>query len=147
MSNRAATTEADQFGAFVRRIIRAYGRRVADRDIEGLAGLVAARADLDDAIGAAVAGLVATGYSWADIGRVLGITRQAAQQQHARRMGSKPTPQTPAGQLTVTEAVAAAIASPPAADALLAPVSQRCELHGWTHKYAACADVPAGGWQ
>lgn len=107
MSNRAPRTEADEFGGFVRRIIRAYGRRVADRDIEGLAGLVAARADLDDAIGTAVAGLVASDYSWADIGRVLGISRQAAQQQHARRQGTRPAPRPPVGQLSVADALAA----------------------------------------
>ena len=37
-------------------------------------------AELDTAIGQAVTGLRAYGYSWADIGSRLGITRQAAQQ-------------------------------------------------------------------
>jgi hypothetical protein len=36
--------------------------------------------DIDTAIGQAVTGLRAFGYSWADIGARLGITRQAAQQ-------------------------------------------------------------------
>jgi hypothetical protein len=37
-------------------------------------------ADIDAAIGQAVIGLRSFGYSWADIGIRLGITRQAAQQ-------------------------------------------------------------------
>lgn len=80
----SATTEADEFGRFVRRILRAYKRRVAAQDIEGLAGLVGLRGELDDAIGEAVAALNGQGYSWAEIGRVLGQTRQGAQQAHSR---------------------------------------------------------------
>ena len=87
MSNRAAQTEADEFGAFVRRIVRAYGRRVADRDIEALAGLAELRGELDAAIDQAVVGLVASGYSFTDIGDALGVSRQAARQRHVRRMG------------------------------------------------------------
>ena len=37
-------------------------------------------AEIDTAIGQAVTGLRATGYSWAEIGLRLGVTRQAAQQ-------------------------------------------------------------------
>ena len=37
-------------------------------------------AEIDTAIGQAVTGLRGFGYSWADIGTRLGITRQAAQQ-------------------------------------------------------------------
>lgn len=75
---RAPQTEADKFGAFVRRIVKAYSRRVADRDIEALTGLAELQADVDQAMRDAVAQLVAQGYSWADIGRALGITRQGA---------------------------------------------------------------------
>ena len=37
-------------------------------------------AEIDTAIGQAVTGLRGYGYSWAEIGSRLGITRQAAQQ-------------------------------------------------------------------
>ncbi len=37
-------------------------------------------AEIDTAIGQAVTGLRAYGYSWAEIGARLGVTRQAAQQ-------------------------------------------------------------------
>ncbi|MEU4664796.1 MULTISPECIES: hypothetical protein [Micromonospora] len=77
---RRDVVENDAFAAFARRIIRAHGRRVADGDVEALRDLVALSADLDDAIGEAVIGLRAFGYSWAEIGSRLGISRQAAQQ-------------------------------------------------------------------
>lgn len=67
-----------EFKSFVGRILRAHGRRVADADPEALTDLLDARQQLDTAIDAAVVGLRAAGYSWADIARPLGITRQAA---------------------------------------------------------------------
>jgi hypothetical protein len=72
--------ENDAYTAFGRRVIRAAGRRIATGDVDGLPHLAALAADLDAAIGDAVAGLRAEGYSWAEIASRLGITRQAAQQ-------------------------------------------------------------------
>jgi len=43
-------------------------------------------AEIDTAIAQAVTGLRGSGYSWAEIGSRLGITRQAAQQ----RWGARP---------------------------------------------------------
>ncbi|MEW2386287.1 hypothetical protein AB0873_29990 [Micromonospora sp. NPDC047707] len=77
---RRQIVENDEFAAFARRIIRAHGRRVATGDVEALRDLVALSAQLDDAIGEAVIGLRAFGYSWAEIGSRLGISKQAAQQ-------------------------------------------------------------------
>jgi hypothetical protein len=77
---RRAVVENDDYAAFVRRVVAAYGRRVAAGDVEALAAMTALSADLDQAIGQAVTGLRAHGYSWAEIGLRLGITRQAAQQ-------------------------------------------------------------------
>ncbi|MEU1754003.1 hypothetical protein ABZ436_15240 [Micromonospora matsumotoense] len=82
---RREVVENDQFAAFTRRIIRAHGRRVATGDVEALRDLVALSADLDRAIGDAVVGLRNFGYSWAEIGSRLGISRQAAQQRWADR--------------------------------------------------------------
>ena len=70
----------DEYAAFVRRIVRAYARRVATGDVDALTDLVALSTLLDDSIGQAVTGLRAHGYSWADIAARLGITRQAAHQ-------------------------------------------------------------------
>jgi hypothetical protein len=72
--------ENDDYAAFARRVIRAYARRIADGDIEALATMTALAGDLDEAITDAVTGLREYGYSWAEIARPLGITRQAAQQ-------------------------------------------------------------------
>ncbi|MET8306061.1 hypothetical protein [Micromonospora sp. NPDC005173] len=83
---RREVVENDQFAGFARRIIRAHGRRVATGDVEALRDLVALSSVIDDAIGEAVIGLRAFGYSWAEIGQRLGISRQAAQQ----RWGDRP---------------------------------------------------------
>jgi hypothetical protein len=77
---RRDVVENDEYAAFTRRIIRAYARRVASGDVEALTAMVNLSSLLDDAIGQAVTGLRAHGYSWADIGQRLGISRQAAQQ-------------------------------------------------------------------
>ena len=78
--------ENDAYAAFAHRILAAYARRVATGDIDALTLLTGLSADIDTAIHAAVAGLRARGYSWAEIGTRLGITRQAAQQ----RWGTQP---------------------------------------------------------
>ena len=77
---RRKVIENDEYAAFLRRVIRAYGRRIAAGDIDALADAAFLSGQLDTAIRAAVSGLRDRGYSWADIGRQLGVTRQAAQQ-------------------------------------------------------------------
>jgi len=72
--------ENDEYAAFVRRILRACSRRVGDGDIEALALMLGLAEEIDTATAGAVKGLRACGYSWAEIGSRLGITRQAAQQ-------------------------------------------------------------------
>jgi hypothetical protein len=73
--------ENDEYAAFVRRVLAAYARRIATGDIENLTLLASLAADIDTATRQAVTGLRDQhGYSWADIGHRLGVTRQAAQQ-------------------------------------------------------------------
>jgi hypothetical protein len=72
--------ENDEYAAFLGRVLRAYARRVANGDVEALALMLGLSEQLDDAIAQAVTGLRGYGYSWAEIGNRLGITRQAAQQ-------------------------------------------------------------------
>jgi hypothetical protein len=85
--NRAGrAVENDEYAAFARRVLRAYARRVAGGDVEALILMFGLAAEIDTAITEAVKGLRAFGYSWAEIGSRLGITRQAAQQ----RWGGKP---------------------------------------------------------
>jgi hypothetical protein len=83
--NRAGRlVENDEYAAFARRVLRAYARRVADGDVEALIMMTGLAAEIDTAIGQAVTGLRALGYSWAEIGSRLGVTRQAAQQRWGR---------------------------------------------------------------
>jgi hypothetical protein len=72
--------ENDEYAAFARRVLRAYSRRVGDGDVEALVLLVGLAEEIDAAMAEAVKGLRAHGYSWAEIGSRLGISRQAAQQ-------------------------------------------------------------------
>ena len=82
---RTGRIETDEYGRRIRKLLAAYGRRVGEGDIEELAGLAGLADELEAIIADAVAELRTWDYSWADIGRVLGITRQAAQQ----RFGGK----------------------------------------------------------
>lgn len=70
--------ENQKFAQFVRRIIRAHSRRVADGDVEALADLLGLSNELSEAIQSAVDGLRES-YSWAEIGGRVGMSRQAAQ--------------------------------------------------------------------
>lgn len=77
--------ETPEYAAMLRRMIRAYARRVADADDVDLAQMVQLREEIDVAITAAVRGQREQhGRSWADVGRGLGITRQAAQMRYGR---------------------------------------------------------------
>ena len=84
-ANRAGrVVENDEYAAFARRILRAYARRIADGDVEALTLMLGLADEIDAAIGQAVTGLRGFGYSWAEIGARLGVTRQAAQQRWGR---------------------------------------------------------------
>ena len=76
--------ENDEYAAFARRVLRAYARRIADGDIETLTLMTDLAEEIDTAISQAVQGLRGFGYSWAEIGSRLGVTRQAAQQRWGR---------------------------------------------------------------
>ena len=87
MATRITTDEArprvretaTEFAGFARRVIRAHGRRVAAGDVAALGSLADLSRELDAAMADAVTRLRADhGYSWADIGRELGVTRAAA---------------------------------------------------------------------
>jgi len=80
VKRRWRVVENDEYAAFVRRVLRAYSRRVASGDIEAITEMAAIAAEMDTAIRDAITGLRACGYSWADIAARLGITRQGAQQ-------------------------------------------------------------------
>jgi hypothetical protein len=55
--------ENDEYAAFVRRILRAYSRRVGVGDVEALALVLGLDEEIDAAIAEAVKGLRARGYS------------------------------------------------------------------------------------
>lgn len=80
------TETAEFINGFLRRIIKAAGSRMVEADPEDLALLVQARDELNAVIAASVPAMRDQyGWSWAEIGRALGISRQAAQQAYGRR--------------------------------------------------------------
>lgn len=85
-NRRRDVVENNAYAEFATRVLRAFSRRVAEGDVEGLAQLVGLSVQLDNAIRDAVTGLRSFGYSWAEIAQRLGITRQGAQQ----RWGDQP---------------------------------------------------------
>lgn len=84
---RRREVETDEFLAFARRIVKAAGKRVGEGDPVDLAGLVALRKELER-IEVEAVGMMREkyGYSWAEIGRDLGMTRQGVQQSYGRRL-------------------------------------------------------------
>lgn len=88
MTRRRKHREALELAAFLRRMGRALVRRAGEGDVLALVALVESRASLDDAIREAAAALYYDSpleLSWGDIGRELGMTRQAARQAFQRK--------------------------------------------------------------
>jgi hypothetical protein len=81
------TTENGEFDGFVRRILRAYGRRVASGDVEALRALNTLSGELDATLRLAVAGLRGGDqpYSWQEIADRLGVSRQAVHLRYGDR--------------------------------------------------------------
>ncbi|WP_035698981.1 hypothetical protein, partial [Glycomyces tenuis] len=86
--------ENREFNAFARRIIRAYGKRVASGDVDALPELIELAASLDEAITEAVKGLRSEpfNYSWTEIADRIGMSRQAAQQRWGRSIPQQRNP-------------------------------------------------------
>lgn len=79
------TYDTTEFAAMLSRMVTSYGKRLADSDPSDLVDAVSLQLQLERVIGQAIAQLRAThGFSWADVARELGVTRQAAQQRYAR---------------------------------------------------------------
>ena len=89
---RRPVTENSEYAAFARRVLRAYSRRIAIGDVESLTHLISLADDINDAIAQAVTGLRGAGYSWAESGSRLDVTRQAAQQRWGRPGTTAQTP-------------------------------------------------------
>lgn len=81
---RFSYRETPDVAAAVVRLVSAIGKRVADGDPEDLAALVAVERAVAEAFTLGVDGLRATGRSDGEIGRVLGVSKQAVAQRWPR---------------------------------------------------------------
>lgn len=75
---RRRHVENDDYLRFVTRILKAAQKRISAADPEDLAAMVDLRNALDEAIDGAARGMHDAGFSWTEIARPLGISRQAA---------------------------------------------------------------------
>jgi hypothetical protein len=89
-NRRRRVVENDEYAAFLRRVIRAYSRRVAAGDIEAVVDMTALADEIGIAIQDAITDLRGHGYSWAEIARRLNVTRQAAQQRWGSTTAREP---------------------------------------------------------
>lgn len=87
MSASESRVETPEYAAMLRRMIRAYGRRVAEADEVDLAEMVELRQLLDEVIADTITDMrTKHDRSWSYIAQGLGTTKQAAQQWHGRRV-------------------------------------------------------------
>jgi hypothetical protein len=77
---RGPREENGEYARSIGRMLRSYGRRIAEGDTADLADFAALIALAEGEFRAAVGALRERGYSWAEVGASLGISRQAAQQ-------------------------------------------------------------------
>lgn len=80
--------ETPEVAAAAARMIRAVAVR-AETDVDALPLLTALGDQVEDQLRGTVHGARASGWSWADVSRVLGISRQAAHERFTR-----PSPRT-----------------------------------------------------
>lgn len=76
----------------VARMVAALVRRASDGDDEALDAIIELRASTRAAVPIAAAKLHESGYSWAEVGARLGVTRQAAEQMVSRARAVRPSP-------------------------------------------------------
>ena len=78
------SVETPEYAAMLKRMIRSYGKRVAEEDYVDLADMLEVRAELEAAIAHAVREQQAR-TSWSTVALGLGVTREAAFQRYRTR--------------------------------------------------------------
>jgi hypothetical protein len=103
MPHSRGIPEPSEYGKFARRILRGYGRRIADADPEDLADLLALSHEVDAVIQATIDnGRERWDWSWEAIAKAAGVTRSAAFQRWGKPKGQTvPTDSQRAAAVTV----------------------------------------------
>jgi hypothetical protein len=84
----ARYTETSAFLAMLGRLVRRAGERVEEGDLDELRDLMAVESVLQLAISRAIQGLRDSGTTWQELGEVMQMTRQGAEQ-YASRLARK----------------------------------------------------------
>lgn len=78
-------TTNEKYASFAYRILKGYGARVKDGDIMDLADLLEFQEAVDEVVRDSVKGIMENGsYSWGEIGKLRGMSRQGARQKWGR---------------------------------------------------------------
>lgn len=86
MSRKTGPVENADYFQMVGRMVRGMGKRGANGDYTDLTEMAKVQQMMTEAMQTAVDGMrEQQGYSWAEVGEGLGITRQAAQQRFGRK--------------------------------------------------------------
>jgi hypothetical protein len=85
-ARRVRRGDARDYLAFLQRVLRAYGGRVVEGDVDDLAQLITLRSEVDRLIAETVVALRRQPYglTWTQIAVATGTTRQAVQQRFGR---------------------------------------------------------------
>lgn len=81
---RGPRRENGEYASSIGRMLRSYRRRISEGDTTDLADFAALIKLAEHELGEAAIALQSRGFSWADVGAALGISRQAAQQRFGR---------------------------------------------------------------
>jgi hypothetical protein len=100
-AERKAGTETADVGKFVIDMIRSLARRVGGSDIAEFGALWEVQAAAERAVTGAITDLRSAGFTWEELGAEIGVSRQAAQQWHKRRLADADT----GGQASAESAV------------------------------------------
>jgi hypothetical protein len=85
-ARRVRRGDASDYLGFLHRVLRAYGGRVLEGDVDDLTQLITLRCEVDRLIADTVATLRRQPYglTWTQIAAATGTTRQAVQQRYGR---------------------------------------------------------------
>jgi hypothetical protein len=92
MSGRKREREAPEVGAMAGRVVRALVRRAEAGDTEALEQLLSLEQQIAGAIKDAGRGLHSFGYSFTELGKVAGISRQSARERFTMPAAAEPVP-------------------------------------------------------
>ncbi len=101
------TIETAEFGRFAIYMIRSLARRIGGSDIAQFGALWDVMSEAERAVTDAITGLRSAGFTWEELGAEIGVSRQAVQQWHKRRLADADTSGQASAESAVNESLTA----------------------------------------